>query len=92
MKGLIKAFIHPVYQACKYQQGLVPSSVCVLTQLLGLIDELSRAFHKQLVQRLLDRLVRFGRRSATHRPVTENVRELTFCPGPHSGPGFGSCS
>lgn len=60
----------------------------VLTEPLGLIHELSRALHKQLVQSFLDGFVRFGRRSVTHRPVTENVRQLKFCPVPHCVPGF----
>lgn len=70
-----------------FQQGLVKTDsleVCacerIFTQPLCLTDKLSRAFHKQLVQRLLGRFVRFGCRSATHRPVTENVTQLTFCP------------
>lgn len=40
-----------------------------LTEPLGLIDELSRASHKQLVQSFLDRFVWFGRRSATHTRI-----------------------
>lgn len=43
----------------------------MLTQPLGLTDKLSGALHKQLVQRLLDGFVRFARRSATRKTVTE---------------------
>lgn len=39
--------------------------LALLTDALGLIDELSRASHKQLVQSFLDGFVWFGCRSAT---------------------------
>lgn len=74
---------------CRLVNVFVNGSVSVLTKPFGLIDELSRALHEQLVQSLLGGFVRFGRRSATHTdPFNENVRQQVQ----HDVPGFVSCS
>lgn len=65
------------------------NTTAVLTDTLGLIDELSRASHKQLVQSLLDGFVWFGRRSATD---TRLLLKVTSSSVPHCVPGFERCS
>lgn len=61
--------------------------LAVLTDLVGLIYELSRASHEQLVQSFLDRFVWFGRRSATDTRLLLKVTSSSDCV-----PGFGRCS
>lgn len=78
---------------CFKRDNWVCARQLLLTQPLGLIDELGRALHKQRVQSLLGGFVRFWRRSATHRHVTgkksgsSHPRQV-----PHAVPGFVSCS